>query len=167
MHKTIYLLIGQKGSGKSTIGHLFEKHFNIPFIRVEDWVKAMRENRKVDNSNYIKEAFGVIEKGIIQILEDTNSLVFESTGLTGYFDKMLSKLKSLAKVILIKVSAHAETCLERVKSRDQKIHINVSDEQVNHINQMVAEKEFDFEFEIDNNLKTQEELVEIIRKIVF
>ncbi|EOZ98800.1 hypothetical protein A33Q_1454 [Indibacter alkaliphilus LW1] len=34
--KIIYLLIGQKGSGKSFIGTLMEKEFGIKFIRVED-----------------------------------------------------------------------------------------------------------------------------------
>ena len=35
-NKTIYLLLGQKGSGKTFIGYLFEKHFQRKFIRVED-----------------------------------------------------------------------------------------------------------------------------------
>lgn len=33
--KIIYLLIGPKGSGKTFIGSLMDKHFDIRFIRVD------------------------------------------------------------------------------------------------------------------------------------
>ena len=47
--KEIFLLIGQKGSGKSFIGTLMDKEFGINFIRVEDWAKKIRKDRDVDN----------------------------------------------------------------------------------------------------------------------
>lgn len=43
-NKTIYLLLGLKGSGKSYIGALIEEEYGVRFIRVEDWVlKIKRE----------------------------------------------------------------------------------------------------------------------------
>lgn len=44
MRKNIILLIGQKGSGKSFIGNIFEKEFGIKFIRVEDWAKHIKKS---------------------------------------------------------------------------------------------------------------------------
>jgi len=92
--KTIFLLIGQKGSGKSFIGTLFDKEFGITFIRVEDWAKKIIKNRDVDDKAYLKQVFGSIEKGIRSSLAHKDQLVFESTGLTEYFDEMLERLKS-------------------------------------------------------------------------
>ena len=43
---TIYLLIGAKGSGKSFIGNLMEREFNIKFLRVEDWVKNVKTGKE-------------------------------------------------------------------------------------------------------------------------
>ena len=99
--KTIFLLIGQKGSGKSFIGTLFDKEFGITFIRVEDWAKKIIKNRDVDDKAYLKQVFGSIEKGIRSSLAHKDQLVFESTGLTEYFDEMLERLtlnkQSIAK----------------------------------------------------------------------
>src|SRR5437868_6515393 len=134
---TIYLLIGTKGSGKSFIGTLMEKEFGVKFIRVEDWAKAVKNNREVDDESYIREVFEVIEKGIRDSALQYPKLVFESTGITPYFDKMLKSLQRDFKVITIKVMADDSLCLHRVKTRDQSIHINVSDDQVIAINDRV------------------------------
>ena len=55
----IYLLLGQKGSGKSFIGAIMEKRFGITFIRVEDWAKQIKKDRAVDDEVYLKEGHWV------------------------------------------------------------------------------------------------------------
>ncbi|TXN35214.1 hypothetical protein FVB32_11535 [Flagellimonas hymeniacidonis] len=162
----IYLLIGQKGSGKTFIGELFEKHFNIKFVRVEDWAKPIKKDRKVDDENYLKEVFAAVENGIRGSLQKRESLVFESTGLTKYFDAMLLNLQSDFKVVTIGVKATSELCLDRVKSRDQSIHINVSDEQVNKINDAVIKRNRQTDFVINNNNKSEPSLVDEIANII-
>ncbi|GAB4349027.1 MAG: hypothetical protein OHK0038_28060 [Flammeovirgaceae bacterium] len=164
--KIIYLLIGQKGSGKSFIGTLMEKEFGIKFIRVEDWAKKIKKDRNVDNEAYLKQVFEEIESGIRDTLTDKNKIVFESTGLTEYFDIMLESLRRDFQVITIGVYADSTTCLKRVKSRDQEIHINVSDDQVLMINEKVRERDFETDFTIDNEDKSENELInEIAKKI--
>lgn len=164
--KRIFLLIGPKGSGKSHIGMIFQKEFGIDFIRVENWVKDIKQERKVDDEKYIEEAFSLIESGINKEIKNRNSLVFESTGITKYFDDMLFRLQKKYKTILIKVDADDNICLNRVKSRDGSIHINVSDHDVRIINNTAKSKVFDFDFIIDNNNKTYDQLKEIIASII-
>lgn len=166
MDKTVYLLIGPKGSGKSFIGQLFETAFNIPFVRVEDWAKAIKRERAVDNEEYVREIFEAIKNGIAGEMERKTSLVFESTGLTEHFKNMVAGLEKQFKVVLIKVDADLDTCLHRVKTRDQSIHVNVSDEQVVAINNAVKQTSHLFDFEILNINKSIEELVLEIRNIV-
>jgi shikimate kinase len=164
--KIIYLLIGQKGSGKSFIGTLMEKEFGIKFIRVEDWAKKIKKDRNVDNEAYLKQVFEEIESGIRNSLTDKNKIVFESTGLTEYFDIMLESLRRDFQVTTIGIYADSTTCLERVKTRTQEIHINVSDEQVLMINKKVRERDFETDFTIDNEDKSEKELInEIAKKI--
>lgn len=166
MKKYIFLLIGQKGSGKSFIGTLFDKAFGIKFIRVEDWAKKIKKDRDVDNEEYLKQVFGEIEKGIRDSLTDQGKIIFESTGLTEYFDKMLENLRRDFQVITIGVYADSTICLERVKSRDQEIHINISDDQVLRINDKVRERNLETDFSIINEDKCEKELINEIGKLV-
>ena len=164
--KTIYLLIGPKGSGKSFIGTLINKYFRIKFIRVEDWVKIVKGNREIDDEAYIKEVFQVVEKGVRQELLNHDSIVFESTGLSDYFDKMHSSLLADFKVKSIRIIAQDNLCLKRVRTRDQSIHIDVSDDQVKKINKQVKEKGILTDYSISNNDKTDLELIDELWKII-
>lgn len=140
--KTIYLLIGQKGSGKSFIGTIFEQEFGIRFLRVEDWARQIMMGREIDDETYLNQVFEAIEAGVRDSLMGANEIVFESTGLTPHFDRMLENLQRDFRVKTIYINAQADTCLNRVKSRDLTIHIDVSDQQVNMINEKVVERAF-------------------------
>ncbi len=164
--KTIYLLIGPKGSGKSFIGTLMDRHFGITFLRVEDWAKAVKKDRSINNEDYLRDVFAAIEGGIRKSLENLDEIVFESTGLTPFFEKMYQNLKSDFNLITIGIEVPAQLCLQRVKSRDQSIHINVSDDQVLQINEAVRKMNRKTDFRIENVGKTEEELVNEINKII-
>jgi predicted kinase len=164
--KQIFLLIGQKGSGKSFIGTMLEQEFGIPFIRVEDWVKQIRGEREIDNEAYLKQVFEVIENGVRERLHSTDKLVFESTGLTDYFDQMLKRLRKDFQVATIGIYADSNLCLHRVRTRDQTIHINLSDDQVLMINNKVRERDFQTDFRIDNETKDRKALIKELEHII-
>ena len=164
--KQIFLLIGPKGSGKSFIGSLFQSEFDIPFVRVEDWAKQIKKNRNITDDSYLFEVFSAIESGIREKLKQTDRLVFESTGLTDFFDQMLFNLKESFQINTIQIIADLSTCLNRIKTRDQSIHINVSDDQVNQINQAVLNKKMDTDFQIENKEKPKQQLIDEISIIL-
>jgi len=56
--------------------------------------------------------------------------------------------------------------LARIRKRDQSIHINISDDQVNKINEAVEQKNIDCEYIIENSRATKEELCLKIEKII-
>jgi len=164
--KKIYLLIGPKGSGKSHIGNLMDKQFQIKFIRVEDWAKTVKRNREIDNPEYLKEVYQAIENGIRHKLTKHDHIVFESTGLSEYFDTMLENLKRDFSLFTIGIITMDELCLTRVRTRDKSIHIDVSDNQVKKINNQVKEKKFIADFSITNNDKTDVELINELKTII-
>ena len=164
--KHIILLIGQKGSGKSFIGMLIEQHFWIPFVRVEDWAKHVKRDRDVFDDAYVKAVFEVIEAGIRERLLYTDVLVFESTGLTAHFDRMLENLKRDYRVTTIGVHAESATCLARVRARDQSIHIKVSDDDVERINTKVRERALKTDFTIINDGKSSISIIEELSNII-
>ena len=165
-NKSIYLLIGPKGSGKSYIGTLIDEYLSIPFLRVEDWAKEVKKQRNIDDPTYQEEVFKTIEIGVRKRLENADAIVFESTGLGKSFDQMFESLKQDYNVITVKIVADSALCLARVKSRDQSIHVNVSDDDVQFINQQVVDKEILTDFEIDNNRAEKEQLIDELRRII-
>ena len=162
--KNIYILIGQKGSGKSFTGQIIQDKFGVKFVRVEDIAKRIKRNREVDDESYHRDAFTEIELHLRRVLEDEPSVVFESTGLGVHFDQMLQNLKSSYKVITIGIKTDPDLCLKRIKSRDQSIHIDVSDKDVKYINSLVRQRNFECDFEIDNN-GSRGELISLLHDI--
>ena len=168
-NELIILLIGQKGSGKSFVGSLLETEFKIKFIRVENWAKEIKQNRSIDDKTYLDEVFKAIETGIKKEADYYNNISFESTGLTSQFDKMLESLRKEFKVVTIKIICNPEVCLERIKTRDRKIHINVSDDEIKRINTEVLKRNYKTDFELKNNSLNNDELIKelgiILKKI--
>jgi predicted kinase len=164
--KTIFLLIGPKGSGKTFIGSLFDLHFDIPFVRVEDWVLAVKGNKNIEDKQYVRKVFKTIETGIRRELVKNDLIAFESTGLTEYFDRMYSNLQSDFSVISIGITANSKLCSQRVKTRDQSVHIDVSDDQVLLINEAVRNKALKFDYTIENSYTSESKLLDKINRIL-
>lgn len=134
---------------------------------MEDIALRFKKERQFNDADYIQEVFQCIEMTVRKILVTEDEVVFESTGLTDAFDQMLLRLKRDFKVILIHIKTDLEKCLTRVKSRDQSIHINVSDEHVMAINRQAVNKSLAYDGVIDNNKATAKEIIhafEAIRK---
>jgi shikimate kinase len=164
--KTLYILIGLKGSGKTFIGKLIEDKFGISFLRVENIFKNIKHDRHYSDESYIKEGFTLLEKEIRNRFKETDMLTIESTGLTDEFRQMLGSLRKDFSVRLIKIDADPALCIERVTKRDSKNHINLSDKDVEKINELAIKVKFDYDLTIDNNTKTEKNILKQFRKIL-
>lgn len=164
--KTLYILIGLKGSGKTFVGKLIEDKFGILFLRVENIFKGIKLDRHYSDESYIKEGFTLLEKEIRNRFKETDMLTIESTGLTDEFKQMMDSLKKDFSVKLIKIAAEPDLCLKRVTKRDNKEHINISDSDVEKINELAMKVKLDYDLTIDNNLMTGEEIVKELKKLI-
>lgn len=142
MSKTLYMLIGPKGSGKTYIGTLVAQHTDFHFIRVEPiWLQIQPGEdgwQKVEAT--IDEAFKTHERVII-----------ESLGAGEGFQKLHRSLAAKYPIKMIRVYADLDTCLARVQSRSSANHIAVSDDKVVEYNRIAAGVTYDWAAEIDNN----------------
>lgn len=163
--KHIYILIGPKGSGKTYIGALIDHQLHIPFLRVEDIALQVKKERQYHDVDYIQEVFQSIEMTVRKILVTEDEVMFESIGLTDAFDQMLLRLKRDFRVTLIQIQTDLEKSLNRVKTRNQSEHVNVSDEHVMAINRQAVSKTFAFDGVIDNNKATAEEIIHAFEAI--
>jgi dephospho-CoA kinase len=59
-----------------------------------------------------------------------------------------------------------ELCLRRVKSRDSLLHVPVSDDIADQINQDALNVDMQYDLIIDNEISTDREIIENIQKII-
>ena len=142
MVKTLFMLIGPKGSGKTYIGMLVDKNTNISFLRVEPiWLSL-----KANEDGWLK-----VEQEIDKRFENCNKLMIENLGAGSGFHGFLNSLKAKYQIETIRVYTEPGICLKRVQNRSSKDHIPVSDMDVERYNEIASQVIFDWSFEIDNN----------------
>lgn len=157
--KTVYVLIGLKGSGKTYTGKLLSERLAIPFLRVEDIFLKLRSNNLLEDQNYITRGYENVEKEIRSLLNGFDELTIESTGIAIQFREMISNLKKDYDVKLIKIDTDPELCIKRVKSRNRSGHIPVSDEMLIEINKLSESISYDYDLIFKNNNTTDDELI--------
>jgi shikimate kinase len=142
MPKTLYMLIGPKGSGKTHIGTLVNTHTDIRFIRVEPIWLALQPG---------EDGWKEVESVIDETFETNDKVMIESLGAGDGFRGFQAALAEKYPIKMIRVYADLDTCFERVKSRSNTEHIAVSDNKVLEYNKIAATVTFDWALEIDNN----------------
>jgi shikimate kinase len=142
MNKTLYMLIGPKGSGKTYIGTLVNKHTDIAFIRVEPIWLALEPG---------EDGWKKVESVIDDMFQRRDKVMIESLGVGEGFRGFYEALAKKYPIKMIRIVADLETCFARVKSRSNKDHIAVSDDKVLEYNKIAATASYNWDLEIDNN----------------
>jgi shikimate kinase len=156
--KLIIILIGPKGSGKTYLGALLERYFNITFLRVEPiFLKLKEENLPFDE--YVQKGFNIVRDEIKELMQSSDKLVFETTGAVAEVANLINSLKSEFRVIKVKLDVPAEMCWQRFKSRDSSSHIPVSDNFFNEINAQVGRYIDGYDYSYSNYGKTDAEVI--------
>ena len=157
MKKTVIMLIGPKGSGKTHIGSVLEKTTNIPFLRVEPiWLSLTAG----------QDGWYEVERAIQDHLVENDMVFIESLGVSEGFERLRNKLQRKYAIKYVKIRALPETCLERVRNRNKADHISVSDDNVEQYNRFAAQVSLPWELEILNDPPlSEEEIIALIGRI--
>ena len=162
--KQLIILVGLKGSGKSYIGTLLQEKLGIKFLRVEDlWLK-IRHKRYSDE--YYANGFDSVELEIDCEFKDFDRIVIESTGTTKYFKPFLKRLGDKYKLKLVKIETTPKTCRKRIKSRDSSIHIPVSDDIIEQVNEEALKVALEFDTVINNESSSDDEILLNFNKLL-
>jgi predicted kinase len=151
--KTIVLLVGPKGAGKTHLGTRLEREAGIPFVRVEPIWLTLAGTERHDAATFDAAGQQRVLAAVASKLQGFPRVVLESTGTAPWFESFLAKLGSLGRVVIIRVRAPAALCLSRVRSRDGQDHIPVSDERILEINAIAESVQLAWAVEIDNTTK--------------
>ncbi len=164
--KTIYILIGPKGSGKSYIGRLLEKEFKIRFLSVEPYFLHVANDAEVLDEKSFTETWERVEKEISKHFKNNDKIIFESTGTFDSFKIFLKRLQSKYKVKLIKIEAPLDICFERYKKRSVSDHVPMSEKLVERINRIAVREKYPFDIVIDNTKISNREIINEFYKLL-
>lgn len=157
MQRTLYLLIGPKGSGKTHIGTIVNQRTNIFFLRVEPiWLSLMPG----------EDGWKKVEEAIDSAFRSHDKVMVESLGIGGEVRACVDLLARKYSIKLIRVRTNLDTSMARVKSRDNAEHIPVSDERVGELNKLAAAVTMNWDLEIDNErFASDDKIVAAIQSI--
>jgi predicted ABC-type ATPase len=140
--KTLYMLIGPKGVGKTHVGSLVDRNTDIEFIRVESIWLGLRD---------CEDGWEAVEAAIDLAFRSHDGVMIESLGAGPEFRSFHASLARKYTIKLICVRAGADTCLERVRGRSRNEHLSASDEDVARYNRVAAAVEYDWDLVIEND----------------
>ncbi len=155
--KTLYTLIGPKGSGKTYIGSLLEKELHIPFLNVETEVWLTIKPNDM-SEEYFAKGFSIIEEKVHEQFLHTDQLLIDSIGTHPYFLRFLSHIQSQYRTKFIRVIAPIDRCIERIHKRDESLHVPMSDDEIIKINTQTP-LITDYDLEINNTSLTDEAII--------
>jgi len=155
--KVLFMLVGPKGSGKTHIGTLVNKHTDIVFLRVEPIWLGLESG---------EDGWEKVEAVIDALFQKQDKVMIESLGIGEGFAKFHASLAEKYSIKLIRVYADLDTCFTRVKTRDNAEHIAVSDDRVAEFNQVASLVTYNWDLEINNNkLTPDKDILDAIQSI--
>ena len=149
--RSVLILVGPKGSGKTYIGSLVERELGVRFLRVEPIFLENMRGSHLTGTALDEEGYSKVLAEMDSVLSREPGIIIECTGASDAFPAFLHALRSRYEVMLVSIRAPLERCLERVRSRDQTMHIAVSDDRIAEINQRAAVVRLSWDLEIDNS----------------
>ena len=148
--KQLLVLVGLKGAGKSTIGHLLATELGIHFLRVEPLFLEVRAQLGAAHPQFEQLGFQRVLAGVREALTRYDTVCFETTGASSHVEGLLSELRQTARVLLVRVLVSPDQCIGRILGRDASLHIPVSDDQVERVNARAERVALPWAAEIDN-----------------
>ena len=147
--KHIIILVGPKGSGKTTLSRTLASNLGIQYFDVEKHlIETIRAN-KIDGDDLPNHGFDIEETEIRTILANESAVVFEATGSSEYFPHYYNMYAKEFSVLPIKLVCSYETCLERISKRGLVDNFEVPVEAIRRIYDLSVRFEVDW-FQVIN-----------------
>jgi len=161
--KTVYILVGPKGSGKTYIGELIEKTLKIRFLSVEEYFMTAKKDRDDLDEEYFTEAWDLVEKRIDRYMGQHRDMLIDSIGTFKTFKKFLARLQNKYSVKLIQVKAPLNLCMERIDRLDATKHAPMKRSTVQKVNRLGLKEKHRFDGCISNANSSDDEIIAMFK----
>jgi shikimate kinase len=163
----LIILIGPKGSGKSHIGRTLERRLGVHFFHVEPlWMEYYAECKAVGKQPRISEGIERVHPHIVEALRHHQHVCIETTGASPEILDALLLLKNHKKVLLARVNAPLELCLQRIASRDQACQIPMDTDSIRKVHALSEVLPLQSDLMIENRQLTESQIVELFEEFL-
>ena len=101
----------------------------------------------------------IVESAIDDILAETDLVVIECRGGSQGFENLRNNLANKYSIKYVRAVTPLKVCLHRVRNRDAKDHIAVSDEKVEEYNRLVVQVSLPWDVEVHNGPPMTDEMI--------
>ena len=153
------ILVGPKGSGKSYIGRILEARLGVHFLHVEPLWKAYHRDCEANGRQpVIAEGIARVHPVIARALAHSHVCV-ETTGASPEILDALLSLMPRSEILMVRVTAPLELCLQRILARDQTDQIPVETDVVRRVHALSESLRLDADVTLDNVQLAEDEIV--------
>jgi cytidylate kinase len=161
------LLVGPKGSGKSHIGRILDARLGVHFFHVEPlWLSyhayCSANGREVD----IAEGIARIHPILAGALDRHAHVCAETTGASSEILEGLLSLRPRSEIIIARITAPLELCLQRIANRDQTHQIPLETETIRVVHELSESLALDPDIALNNANLTESEIVNAFKTIL-
>lgn len=148
----IWLLVGPKGAGKTTIGRILERAVGAHFLEVELIAKRVLDSTGgAIDEDYARQAFEAIAAEVLAVSDGCRMVVLETTGASTETASFIARLRRDHVVRLVRVHSKAETCAKRIATRDSSRQVEVPVELVRQMHERTEALHLDWNLEVEND----------------
>ncbi|WP_035608518.1 hypothetical protein [Haloferula sp. BvORR071] len=158
------LLVGPRGSGKSHIGLVLERHLGVRFLQVEPlWMAYLSECRETGRLPVIPEGIAKVHPEIRLALLEHGRLSVETTAASQEILEGLMKLRPREKTIVARITAPEELCQQRAEAKEPNPQFQMDAETIHNVNAMSKAAWVHADLELHNDDLSDEAIVAAFR----
>jgi len=156
----LILLVGPKGSGKSHIGRTLQARLGVYFFHVEPhWVEYNARCKAAGREPAIAGGIAEVHPLIARVLDEHEDVCIETTGASSEILDALLALRPREQVLVARIAAPVDLCLERVATRDPTDHLAMEPEMVRLVHELSEALEFEPDIILHNENLSADEIV--------
>jgi RimJ/RimL family protein N-acetyltransferase/predicted kinase len=152
--RTLVLLVGPKGAGKTRIAAMLADVFGAHAVPVEAmWLdrlaRAPRGHGEAART-WEREGFDAVIDHALGALDESEVVVLDTTATSEHTPHLLARLASSGALVVVRVAATPARCTARALARDAAGQIPTSPERLAAINELAGRVSLAFDASFDN-----------------
>ena len=163
----LVLLVGPKGSGKSHVGRVLERHLGVHFLHVEPlWMRYHAACKARGEEPLVPAGIEVVHPAIQEALQRHRDVCVETTGASPEILEDLLRVAPKHATVVVRVAAPLELCLRRAASRDQTNQIPMEPAQLEKVYRLSTAAEIPAALVLENIDLSDADIVRQIRPLL-
>lgn len=157
------ILVGPKGSGKSYIGRILQRHLGVYFFHVEPlWMAYHAQCRASGSEPSIPEGILTVHPKIKEALSIHEHVCVETTGASPEILNGLLSLSSSEMTLTVRITAPLNVCLQRIATRDQTNQIPLDIDTIKKVYGLSSSLEMPAAIRLENFSLSEAEIVSAV-----